>query len=142
MSELTGFDRRKVRRRLETLEPEKKGRSYLCNSHEALRLLYGDGGDGKLDPQQERAALDRARREAVEMDNKRKSGELVPVDEVTEAWGKLVTNTRAKLLGLPTRLAPRLLSQREMRDIERTLKDAIYECLQALSETDPDEIAP
>lgn len=136
LSELTGFDRRKVSRRLETLKPTKRGRSHLYDSPQALRLLYGDSAaDGKLDPQQERAALDRARRESVEADNKKKAGELIHVEEVTAEWVKLLGIFKARLMALPMRLAPELLAASDLRTTENIVKSGIVEALEELSRT-------
>ncbi len=61
LSELTGKDRRTLKRLLEPLTPEIDGRAHLYESVIALQLIYEvDADGGMLDLQQERAHLARA----------------------------------------------------------------------------------
>lgn len=63
----------------------------------------------------------------------RDQGELVPADEVAEAWLSQISVAKGRLLSLPVRVAPDLLGQSEPRDIERALKSAISEVLEELA---------
>ena len=99
LSTLTGRDRRTITKRLATLAPNTQG-EYLAS--EALRLIYNPD---ELNPTQERARLDAARREMLEIQKSVAEGELVHIDKVTTVWESIVSNARAKLLNLPPRLA-------------------------------------
>ena len=57
-----------------------------------------------LDPQQERALLDRARRKLVELEQRKREGELVEVKDIKEGTSRMVLNARARLLAIPSRL--------------------------------------
>ena len=96
-------------------------------------LEAGGGADEALDPRAERAKLDRARRLAVEMENKRRSGELLPRDEVAETWVRLVTAAKATLLAIPSRASSELLRATTLREAEDILRRHIHEALERLS---------
>lgn len=134
LAALTGMGRGTVKTRLALLTPTKEGTALLYESKEALPLLYrvGVGGEA-LDPQRERALLDRERRLALEMANDKARGNLIPKEEVAAAWVENVTIARGRLLSLPARVAPLVLRQRDLRQIENTLKAAIIAILEELA---------
>ena len=71
----TGIDRRTVGKRLESLEPVKgEGRAMLYETRQALPLLYLENGE-RLDPGQELARLNAARRRQIEMANEKAEGD-------------------------------------------------------------------
>lgn len=74
-----------------------------------------------------------ANAEKNELKNAVTKGELIPRDVVNTKWAEDVSNVKAKLLALPSKLAPRLagLSAREVNEI---LTEGIYEALNELAE--------
>ena len=74
--DLTGMDRRTVKKRLADIAPDSE---YRYSSVEALRQIYIPSA---LDPQQERAQLDRARREIADLQKSKMMAELIPADVV------------------------------------------------------------
>ncbi len=82
----------------------------------------------------ERALLAREQRLKTNLERRRLEGELVPVVEVEAVWSDLALNVRAKPLGVPTRLAPQLVAMGDRREIEETLRAAVYEALEELSD--------
>lgn len=101
------MDRRALGRRLTGLAPVRvDGRSKLYLLRDVVTHLFQRGEDGTLlDPQQERAKLDAARREHQELANAERRGDLLDRQEVLAEWQQLVSNARAKLLALPVKLA-------------------------------------
>ena len=135
ISDLTGIDRRRVTRALRDL-PSQPGphNSRTVDSAAALRVLYaGAGEDGRLDPAQERAALDKVRRELVELDVARRRMELIPVEEVRQTWSEQILIAKGRLLSLPSRVSSDLLRLKNQRSIEQRIKDAVIEILEELS---------
>jgi phage terminase Nu1 subunit (DNA packaging protein) len=61
-------------------------------------------------------------------------GELVPVAVPTKAWGAMIQASRSKLLALPNRLAPQIVSCNSIAEVSEALRAAIYECLDELAE--------
>ena len=133
LSELTGIDRRTVKTRLESVNAITGERgAYLYETKEALPLLYLASGE-RLDPAQERAALDRVRRRQVELLNLKAEGELIPRDEVAETWSSQILIAKNRLLSLPSRVSSDLLRLKNQRSIEQRIKDAVIEILEELS---------
>lgn len=91
----------------------------------------------RLDPQQERAKLDQARRLEIERKAEVDSGRLLPVEDVARVWAGLVLNAKAVLLAIPTRAAPDLLRAVELREVEDKLRVAIHGALDVLSSPPP-----
>ena len=102
--------------------------------------LEAGGADEALDPRAERAKLDRARRLAVEMENKRRSGELLPRDEVAAAWSRHVQTAKATLLSIPARASSELLRATTLREAEDILRRHIHEALERLSSGEGTEV--
>ena len=106
LSDLTGFDRRTISRRLESLTPEKEGRSHLYESRDALRLAYGAVSDGdSLDLSQERAHLALAQRKLAEIKRKELERDLIPAAEVVQFFTEAGMAAKQVMLGVPSRLA-------------------------------------
>ena len=133
LSELTGIDRRTVKTRLESVNAITGERgAYLYETREALPLLYLASGE-RLDPAQERAALDRVRRRQIEMANEKAEGNLIPKEEVAAAWTEQILIAKGRLLSLPSRVSSDLLRTKTQRDMEQRLRDAGIEILEELS---------
>lgn len=94
----------------------------------------------KLDPQQERAKLDVAKREAQVMKNAVDAGELIPASEVELSWGKLAGAMRAKMLNIPTGLAAEVAAEKDVAKCEQLLRERVHEALAELSEMEPKEL--
>jgi phage terminase Nu1 subunit (DNA packaging protein) len=60
---------------------------------------------GMVDAQQERARLDSARREEIEIRTRRRLGELVPAAATEALLSRLILSARTAFLALPTRIA-------------------------------------
>lgn len=71
---------------------------------ERLRELRVTPDGDVLDLQTERAKLARAQRELTEQTTATRAGELIAKDEVVSGIGRLVSNARQRLLGLPSRV--------------------------------------
>lgn len=136
IADLTGWDRRAVGRRLAALPPaEVRGRARLYELGAVLRFLArpaaGEDGTPPLDPAQERAALDRARRELVELDAAQRRGELVTVDDFSAALVLVSTNARDRLLALPSRLAS-TCADLPSPELFTEAQRLVFECLDAI----------
>ncbi len=97
------------------------------------RIAAELGTDENLSPQAERARLDRARAELAELELSRRRRELIPVDEVAQAWSEQVTIAKNRLLSLPSRVSSDVLRLKTQRAIENALKDAVIQILTELS---------
>ena len=113
LTDLTGMAYRTIRKRFEAanIKPigvaEGPGGANLWDSSEALRAIYSPdvGGSEKLDGQQEKALLDKARREAQELKNEEARRNLAPCEVTGKIIADIAINVRTKALGIPSKIA-------------------------------------
>lgn len=126
---LTGKARETITKRLEgRLQPLRRdGRTIYYDPQAALPLIYllEEG----LDPAQERAHLDRAKREGQEMLNAVKRGELVSAEAVVTTWATKIVTIKSRLRALPAQAAARIpgvtpaITKRLIELVARALSD-------------------
>ena len=68
-----------------------------------------------------------------ELEYKRQAGELLPVDEVAEAWANQVAIAKGRFLALPSRVSTNILRLKSQREIETLLREAIIVILEELA---------
>lgn len=130
---LTGKESRTINKRIDGIPPafsDKKSKYYLAK--EVLPIIYDvELGGVRLDINQENAKLSqiKQRKELLKLDEIERK--LIPVDLVERHLAQIFMAFRAKILGMPTKLAPRLASITNPRTIE---DEIIRECREALSE--------
>lgn len=143
LSEITGQDRRRIKRIAGVLEATIEGRSHLYESTEIIPLLYKAlGYDHKLDLTQERALLAHYQAGKAEIELKAMQGEFVALDEVVEEVTTGMMAMRAKLLALPSKAAPQVIGLDSHTKILGVLRDFVYEALEELAsmyEEQPDD---
>jgi hypothetical protein len=135
LSQMTGRDRRWIKRRLgEAGVRAVDGRTGpVFSTPAALEAIYKPG-DSALNPQIERAALDRARREEIERRAERERGEWVPASGLDRSLIALATAVSGKMQALPRALAVRVAAESSPAACERILDDGIRSALFDLSE--------
>ena len=126
----TGVHRDTLRKRLSALLTGERGEQV--DSAKALPLIYGDGE--RLDPQQEKARLDRTRRELAELEYKQKQRELVHVGDARKVIDIAATSCREHLMGIPGRFADIFASESDARQIESDLEREIRAALTRIAE--------
>lgn len=121
--------------------PEKRGQSYQFETSDVFRWLVEreigkrlPAGNESLDPQQERALLDRARRREVELRLREREGELIPASVVEAEWVRLVSTFRQRLLALPSRVSPLVAAESDVSKVHGIIEGLLHECMTALSE--------
>jgi phage terminase Nu1 subunit (DNA packaging protein) len=112
-------------------------RSYISHLQEKAREAAVD----PKDLQKELTRLRRAQADKTELEVKEYRGELHRAEDVEDVWTEMLSNFRARILAVPTKLAPQILGIEDLKEMQKALKDAVYEALQELSEYDPDRIA-
>ena len=81
----------------------------------------------------ERARHEQFKADLAQLELKKKSGELIPVEEVVKDWGQMITACKTKLLALPSKISPRLPGCDDVREMEQLIKAEIIEALDELS---------
>lgn len=92
----------------------------------------------ELNPQVERALWTREKRKKTELEVKIIKGELHRSKDVERITGDMLASFRARLLNLPDKVAPLLIAKTDLQDINDTVRLAVYEALNELSEYDPE----
>jgi phage terminase Nu1 subunit (DNA packaging protein) len=84
------------------------------------------------DYQKERARLTYQQAERAQLENAVTRGEMIPADQVVETWTNHVLRMRARLLALPSRMAPELYGVECASEVERMMLGAVNEALAEL----------
>jgi phage terminase Nu1 subunit (DNA packaging protein) len=111
-------------------------RAYISHLQTKAKEAVVDPKDLK----KELTRLRRAQADKTELEVKEYRGELHRAEDVEDVWTEMLSNFRARALAVPTKLAPQILGIEDLKEMQKALKDAVYEALQELSEYDPDRI--
>ena len=87
--------------------------------------------------------LTSAQADKAEMEVQVLSSSLIKADDVRSTWTEFVSNVRAKLLNLPSKLAHQVIGLDHYAEAEELLTNEIYETLNELSKseyTESDEV--
>jgi phage terminase Nu1 subunit (DNA packaging protein) len=93
----------------------------------------GNGDDDEFTYQYQKTRLTQAQADKVELENREREGELVEADEVRRTWLEMITAARAKLLSVPTKVAPQAIVMSNAGEAEQLIKTFICEALEELS---------
>jgi len=83
---------------------------------------------------EQRARLAHSKADLAQMQVSKLRGELVPIEQVFRTWTAVVVMVRARILAIPTKLAPRLLGKKHAGEVETIIRAEVYECLEDLAE--------
>lgn len=85
----------------------------------------------------EKALHEKAKRERAEMINAKLKGQLHDAKDVEQVLTNMLVNFRSKMMGIPSKISPRLVRQKDINIVNHELEKAIKESLTELSEYDP-----
>ena len=156
LEELTGKTHRTIKKRLAESGVEychTDGNAKFYNPKDALPAIFiagaapsmeldENGEPVTLNPINEKALLDRARRTKIELEIAVIRKTLLPADQLSTILTDALTSIRQKQLSLPHRLAKRLAEVSEEKAIEEILRKELSDSLDALSKADPSMITP
>ena len=131
-----GLTERRVRQlRDEGVISEKQPGLYDLQATVTKYITFLRNGSGKINLNDERAGLTRAKREAAEMENKLRMGELHRTQDIEAGLKTVFLNIRGRFLALPAKLSPTLASMGgNQTAIFDELKQAIDEAWEELSD--------
>jgi phage terminase Nu1 subunit (DNA packaging protein) len=121
--------------------PSKMGRSPL--NVDVCRVAYISylrklGGynkrSGTGDIAEEKTKLTAAQARKAELEVEELEGSLIPAQLVEDTWIDYVSNARAKLLGLPSRIAHQVITVDKYAEAELILKEQVHEALNELAQ--------
>ena len=130
-----GLTERRVRQlRDEGVISEKQPGLYDLQATVTKYIIFLRNGSGKINLNDERAGLTRAKREAAEMENKVRMGELHRTQDIETGLKTVFLNIRGRFLALPAKLSPTLASMGgNQTAIFDELKQAIDESVEEVS---------
>lgn len=103
-------------------------------AHAYIKYLQGRSGDEKRDFAAERARKTRLEADILEIDKAEREGRSIPTAQVEHTWVKLLTAFRARMLALPVKYAPLVISMGNFIEAERLLTNAVHEALTELAD--------
>lgn len=128
------MDKRRVAKLIDGLKPHRtQGNRDYYYFRDVVDHIMANGD--ALDPSQESAKLNQARREKVEMETRIMRGDLCETEAVRGLWTEVVTNAKAKLLAMPHKIAPQVVGM-EYSDALSLMNEAVRESLAELESTD------
>lgn len=131
---LTVTPRRVRQLRDEGVLVEKAPELYELQSSVVRYISYLRKGSGNTNLNDERAMLTRAKREAADMENKVRRGNLHSTEDIEKGLAALCLNMRGRFSGLPAKLSGELAQMGgNQAGIHDKLKAAIDEALEELS---------
>ena len=125
---------------------DRRGQANLYDTAEVHRWLLAraagpvagaDGSPLRLDV--ERARLTHHQANLAEIEEATMRRELIPAEDVAREWADMVGRARAKLLGLPPRLAAHAMTCATVREAEEFARAEVYAALSELAETPDDD---
>lgn len=120
--------------------PSKRGKSPL--NIDICRIAYISylrklGGYNKKtgtgDIAEEKTKLTAAQARKAELEVEQLEASLIPAELVKDTWVDYVSNARAKLIALPTRIAHQVLSVDNYAECEQLIKERVHEALDELA---------
>ena len=82
----------------------------------------------------ERSRLARAKADAAERDARVEAGDLIPADDIEAAWIATAGLIRTRILGVPKKIAPRVISLKTATEAEQLMGKELNAALAALAE--------
>ncbi|MFC4403306.1 hypothetical protein [Gracilibacillus xinjiangensis] len=141
LCEILGLSPRRIQQlaKEDALIRAARGKYDLPSSIQAyLEYMFErEKSEDELDKSEEEALWTRAKRMKTELELQIMRGELHRSNDVRLVMNDMLGSFRARLLGLPSKIAPQLLDKDEIPVIKQVLKDAVFEALQELSDYDP-----
>lgn len=98
------------------------------------RYITYIGGAGKETLTSERTKLTRAKREAAELENELRRGDIHRTEDIERGVKTMILNIRSRFLALPAKLSPTLATLGDQTAIFDELKKAIEEILEEMSD--------
>ncbi len=103
----------------------------------AYRLNRDSTDTELLDLTAERARLTKEQADKTATENKRLNGSLVETSAVMDLWMRRISNLKTKLLNIPAKAAPVLVSLKTKAEVQTTLETCIHETLCEIANSEP-----
>ena len=83
-----------------------------------------------------RNRLLKAQADLAEIEKQKQEGELITKEEVKKNWLNLLSVLKTKLLSMPNKLAPVVITYKNVNEIKLIIKDKVHDALYEIAGTD------
>lgn len=114
-------------------------KSYITYIKASADLKENKTEAGKIDYDEEHALLERRKREKIELELAAMRGTMHYSEDVERVMNDMLSNFKAKILALPSRAAPRLITLSTIADIQEVLQNEVLDALNEMSQYNPND---
>lgn len=114
-------------------------KSYITFIKTTVDLKENKSEETKVDYDEEHALLEKAKREKAELEVAAMMGKIHISEDVERVMNGMLSNFRSKVLALPSRAAPSLITLTSIVDIQEILQNEVLDVLHELSDYSPSE---
>jgi len=114
----------------------RRGADGKFNLPEAVDAYYSFKykSNEKVDYELEHALLEKAKREMAEIELDEHKGKLLYATDVEQAMATMILTCKSRLLSIPSKIAPKVLGQKNLAVIQDVIKTEICQALAELKE--------
>lgn len=113
--------------------------NYILTLKVSLEAAESDTPDGELNLDTEKAIHERIKRHISELKLKTMTGEVHKSEDVERVMTDMLVSIKTKLLSLPAKLAPILVSRNDIDYVREAIMREVLEALNELKEYNPKE---
>lgn len=113
--------------------------NYILTLKVQMEANNAESVDGEIDLEEEKAIHERVKRHISELKLQTMRGELHKSEDVERVMMDMLASVRAKLLSMPTKLAPILVSRNDIDFVRNTINREVMEALNELKDYNPKE---
>lgn len=114
-------------------------KSYITYIKASADLKENKTEAVKIDYDEEHALLERRKREKIELELAAMRGTMHYSEDVERVMNDMLSNFKAKILALPSRAAPRLITLSTIADIQEILQNEVLDALNEMSKYNPND---
>lgn len=81
----------------------------------------------------QRTRLTKAKADMAEMEKQQMENSLIPAEDVSDAWEAMVSNMKAKMLSLPSKVSTSVFVAEDVSETKRLIKEQVNEALAELA---------
>jgi phage terminase Nu1 subunit (DNA packaging protein) len=125
----------------EGMPVEKAGKRGTSNDYDTAKVidwLISKANDTDKEMERARIRLTNAQADKTELEVQELQGNLISLDTMKHTWANILGSFRARILSMPSRLTPLIITHKDPKKIEKVIKDACNEALNELAEYDPE----
>lgn len=113
--------------------------NYILTLKVALQAGNAQTQDGDIDLEEEKAIHERVKRQISELKLQTMRGELHKSEDVERVMTDMLVSIKTKLLSMPSKLAPVLVSRNDIDFVKKTINSEVLEILNELKDYNPKE---